>query len=460
MSGRNRAGTLILGAGQAGLQLAVTLRQLGDAGAAGQETERAQGREREPITLVGEEPHPPYQRPPLSKEFLTGAAGEEALELRRPAFYAESGITLLRGERVETIRLDPAEAANAPGAVGAAVTGTGRRIPFARLALTVGAAPRRLRVPGAQLTGVCYLRDRDDAVDLKIRLAAAERVVVIGGGFVGLEAAAAARALGKTVTVVEAAPRLIGRAVAPSVSEFYRSAHERRGTRVLLSAGVTAIEGRGGRVAAVHLADGTRLAADLVLVGIGVVPRTELAEHLGLACDGGILVDGYARTSNPHVVAAGDCTVQPHPLTGEGLVRIESVQNAVAQAGTAAATLLGRAPQAPAVPWFWSHQGDLKLQIAGLSAGHDGTVLRGDPATERFSVLYYRHGRLLAIDAVNSPADYMVVRKVLTEGGTIPPELAAEAATPLKELAALALADGQRLGLGSWRHERSRTRVA
>jgi 3-phenylpropionate/trans-cinnamate dioxygenase ferredoxin reductase subunit len=435
MSDRNRAGTLILGAGQAGLQLAVTLRQLGDA---------------EPITLIGEEPHAPYQRPPLSKEFLTGAAGEEALALRTPAFYADADITLVRGERVDELRLaavpvDATAAATAsaaptavPAALGHATTSAGRRIPFARLALTVGAAPRRLLVPGSGLTGVCYLRDRDDAVDLKIRLAAAHRVVVIGGGFIGLEAAAAARALGKQATVVEAADRLIGRAVAPSVSEFYRRAHERRGTPVLLNAAVTAIEGANGRVAAVHLADGTRLPADLVMVGIGVVPRTELAEQLGIACERGILVDEYARTSNPHVVAAGDCTVQPHPRRGGGTVRIESVQNAVAQATIAAATLLGRPPQAPAVPWFWSHQGDLKLQIAGLSAGYDSTVLRGDPDTEHFSVLYYRDGELLAVDAVNAPADYMVVRKLLTGGGTIPPALAADAATSLKSLATAA----------------------
>lgn len=423
MSGRNRAGTLILGAGQAGLQLAVTLRQLGDA---------------EPITLVGEEPHAPYQRPPLSKEFLTGDSGEDALALRTPGFYADSGITLVRGERVERIGLVAAATDGSSAPVGTALTGAGRRIPFDRLALTVGAAPRRLPVPGADLAGVCYLRDRDDAVDLKIRLAAAERVVVIGGGFIGLEAAAAARALGKRVAVVEAADRLIGRAVAPSVSEFYRGAHERRGTRVLLSAGVTGIEGRGGRVRAVLLSDGTRLDADLVVIGIGVQPRTELAEQLGLACDRGILVDRHARTSSPHVVAAGDCTVQPHPLTGEGLVRIESVQNAVAQATTAAATLLGRVAQGLAVPWFWSHQGDLKLQIAGLSAGYDATVLRGDPRTERFSVLYYRQDRLLAIDAVNSPADYMVVRKVLNQGGTIAPDLVGDDTTALKDLAALA----------------------
>lgn len=423
MSGLNRTGTLILGAGQAGLQTAVTLRQLGDAA---------------PITLVGEEPHPPYQRPPLSKEFITGGLGRDGLALRIPAFYADSGVTLLRGERVEEIRLDAGAAGDEGATGGEAVTGAGRRIPFARLAFTVGAAPRRLRVPGAELAGVCYLRDQDDAVDLKIRLAAAERVVVIGGGFIGLEAAAAARALGRTVTVVEAADRLIGRAVAPRVSEFYRAAHERRGTRVLLSAGVVAIEERAGRVGAVLLADGTRVPADLVVVGIGVQPRTELAEAAGIRCDGGIVVDACARTSAPGVVAAGDCTVQPHPVTGEGQVRIESVQNAVAQATTAAATLLGRTPPPPAVPWFWSHQGDLRLQIAGLSAGYDATVLRGDPAAERFCVLYYRGERLLAIDTVNSPAEYMVVRKLLGQGGTIAPELAADQAVPLKELAALA----------------------
>lgn len=420
--GDRAAGTLILGAGQAGLQTAVTLRQLGDT---------------EPITLIGEEAHAPYQRPPLSKEFLTGGAGEDALALRTPAFYADADITLVRGARIDTLRLDTGACASvlAPGApIGLATASTGRSFPFARLVLTPGAAPRRLQVPGSELTGVCYLRDRDDAVDLKIRLAAAQRVVVIGGGFIGLEAAAAARALGKHVTVVEAADRLIGRAVAPGVSEFYRRAHIRRGTPVVLNAAVTAIEGRRGRVAAVRLADGTRLAADLVMVGIGVVPRTELAEQLGLACDRGILVDEYARTSMKNVVAAGDCTVQPHPRTGEGRVRIESVQNAVAQAAIAAATLLGRPPQAPPVPWFWSHQGDLKLQIAGLSTGYDTAVLRGDPDSERFSVLYYRADELLAIDAVNSPADYMLVRKLLTHGGTIPADLAATP-TPLKLLA-------------------------
>jgi 3-phenylpropionate/trans-cinnamate dioxygenase ferredoxin reductase subunit len=258
--------------------------------------------------------------------------------------------------------------------------------------------------------------------------------VVVGGGFIGLEAAAAARAQGKAVTVVEAADRLAARNVAPVVSEFLRQAHARRGTRVLLSAAVTAFSGDRGRVTGVVLADGTELPADVVVVGIGVVPRTELAERIGLECDGAIVVDAHARTSVPLVVAAGDCTSRPHPLTGEGRVRLESVQNAVAQATVAAATLLGRLDDPRSVPWFWSKQGDVRLQIAGLSAGHDTVVVRGEPDSERFSALYYREGRLLAVDAVNSPVDYMVVRKALAQGTTIAAEKAADSGTPLKNL--------------------------
>ncbi|WP_051839648.1 NAD(P)/FAD-dependent oxidoreductase [Streptomyces sp. NRRL F-5126] len=404
-----RDGTLIVGASQAGLQLAVSLRQLGDTGR---------------ITLVGEEAHAPYQRPPLSKEFLAGAAELDSLAFRAPSFYADNGIDLVCGERITAVR------------PGLATTASGRTLPHRRLALTTGASPRRLRVPGADLAGVHYLRDHDDAAGLRGELASARRVVVVGGGFIGLEAASVARAAGRSVTVVEAADRLLGRAVTPLVSEFYARAHRRRGVEVLLSAGVAGFEPAegGGRVGAVVLGDGSSLAADLVLVGVGAVPRTELAEQLGLACEGGIVVDAQARTSDPAVVAAGDCTVQPHPVTGEGLVRIESVQNAVAQAQTAAATLLGRPAPAGAVPWFWSFQGDLRLQIAGLSAGHDTYVVRGDVDGEHFSVLYYRDGRLLAVDAVNRPADYMAVRKALTQGATVPPGAAADGSVPLKSL--------------------------
>jgi 3-phenylpropionate/trans-cinnamate dioxygenase ferredoxin reductase subunit len=275
-------------------------------------------------------------------------------------------------------------------------------------------------------------------------LAVAAHVVVIGGGFIGLEAAAAATGAGKDVTVVDVADRLLGRAVAPVVSEFYSDAHQRRGTRVVLRAGVAAIEaasatvgataGDGGRVGGVRLADGRLLPADLVLVGIGLEPRTELAGQLGLEVDNGIVVDSCARTSNPAVVAAGDCTTLPHPLTGEGRLRIESVQNAIAQAQAAAASLLGRPAATRAVPWFWSDQADLKLQIAGLSHGYDQVVVRGAPLSERFSVLYYAADKLIAVDAINTPRDYMVARKVLGEGGTLPADRVADASVPLKEL--------------------------
>lgn len=412
------AGTLVVGAGQAGVQLAGALRQLGDLG---------------PITLIGAEPHAPYQRPPLSKEFLSGSAAAETLAFRTPAWYAQQRIELVSGERVVELALPDG------GRPGIARTTGGRSLHFARLALTVGARPRRLDVAGADLDGIHYLRGLDDAIRLRDRMAGASRVVVVGGGFIGLEAAAAARAQGKRVTVVEAADRLVGRSVAPVVSGFLRQAHERRGTTVLLA---TEVVGFGGtrRVETVRLAGGRELPADLVLVGVGVVPRTELAEKVGLECDGdlggGIVVDAAARTSHAAVVAAGDCTVLPHPMTGVGRVRLESVPGAVAQAGIAAATLLGRSADTRTVPWFWSNQGDLKLQIAGLSTGYDRYVVRGEPDSERFAVLYYRDGELIAVDAVNAPADYLVVRKALTTGRTLPAGNAADASIPLKSLLA------------------------
>jgi len=406
-------GTLIIGASQAGLQIAVSLREAGDTA---------------PITLVGEEAHAPYQRPPLSKAYLLGGTDLEKLWLRTPEFLAQRDISLVTGERIESLALDGA------GPSGTAYTVGGRRLGFDRLALTVGARPRRLEAPGADLDGVTYLRTADDAALLRDLQSGAESVVVIGGGFIGLEAAAVARAQGKRVTVVEAADRLIGRAVAPVVSEFYRAAHARRGVEIRTDARVTWLAGHNGHVQAVELSDGTWIPADLVIVGIGVVPRTKLARQLGLECDGGIVVDRCARTSNRHVVAAGDCTVQPHPLTGAGRVRIESVQNAVSQAKAAAASLAGLREPNDAVPWFWSDQYELKLQIAGLSIGHDHHVVRGDLGGESFSVLYYRQDRLIAVDAVNAPGDYMAVRKALTQGATIAAAAAADPSVPLREL--------------------------
>lgn len=406
------AGTLIVGASQAGLQLAVSLRELGDTA---------------PITLVGAEAHPPYQRPPLSKDYLARRIEAESLALRSPAFYTDHGIDLICGQRVDELSLYRDGCGGGYGR-----TDRGRELRFDRLALTTGAAPRRLTLPGADLDGVCYLRDLDDARRLRTRLAEARHVVVVGGGFVGLEAAAVARSCGLEVTVVEVADRLIARAVGPVVSDFFKAAHERRGTRVRLGTGVSAFQGNRGRVTAVVLADGSEMPADVVVVGVGMVPHTELAKQLGLECDGGIVVDRYARTSKRNVVAAGDCTVLPHPMTGEGRVRLESVNNAVTQAQIAAATLMGRFEVARSIPWFWSNQGDLRLQIAGLAQGFNQYVVRGRPDRERFSVLYYRNDQLLAADAINSPGDYMTARKALAMGKTIPPELAADADTPLK----------------------------
>lgn len=403
-------GLLVVGASQAGVQLAASLRDFGHEGT---------------VQLVGAEPLPPYQRPPLSKAYLAGATTAATLALRSPEFLQQRAIDLVVGERVVELDLD----------AGHGRTDVGRELRFARVALTTGARPRRLAVPGAELPEVHYLRDVRDADALKDALPRAQRVVVVGGGFVGLEAASVATTYGKQVVVVEFADRLIGRAVSKQVSEFYRAAHERRGVCIRTGTGVRAITGT-GRVEAVVCDDGTTIPADLVLVGVGAVPRTELAELLGLELDGGVVVDAAAQTSDPRVVAAGDCTVQPHPITGEGRVRLESVQNAVDQAKVAAATLTGTAVPAGSVPWFWSDQGDLKLQIAGLSAGSDEQVVRGDPGKEKFSVLHFRAGLLTAVDCVNRPSDYLLVRQALKRGATLTPDAARDQRVELKALLA------------------------
>ena len=403
---------LIVGGGQAAVHLASSLRDL-DWQAA--------------VTIVSEEDHAPYQRPPLSKAFLSGNAQVTTLEFRSAEHYERDRITVLTGQRVTDVR------AAAPGRPGAAITESGGRLEFGHLALATGARPRRLAVPGADLAGICYLRDAGHALELRARLSAAERVLVVGGGFIGLEAAAAATAQGKTVTVVEATDRLIGRVVAPVISDFYAAAHRRRGVRILLGTGVSRFEGVNETVTGAYLSDGTFVPADLVIIGIGAEPRTELAERLGLACAGGIVVDAFARTSDPAIVAVGDCAITPHPAAADrSLVRFESYGHAIDHAKVAAATLAGMPAPYDATPWFWSDQGTLKLQIAGLSGGFDQTVLRGDLGEEKFSVLYYRDGRLLAVHAVNCPRDYLAVRRALAAGHEIPAESAADAGQPLK----------------------------
>lgn len=403
-------GILVVGASHAGVELAASLRVNGHRG---------------PVTVVGSAPDAPYQRPPLSKAFLKGQIGANALALRTPQFYRDQHITVVPGAHIVDVDLDR----------GCARTDAGAEFGFERLALTTGARVRRAPVPGADLPGVCYLHTLDDARLLMGCLPKANRVVIIGGGFIGLEAASIARDWACTVVVVEAQDRLAARAVDPIVSGFLLDAHRRRGTEIRLNRTVTEIEGSAESVSGVLLDDGTRVPADLVLIGIGVQPRIELAELLCLEVrQQAIVVDRFQRTSDPRVVAAGDCTLAPNPLQPEQYVRLESVQNAVDQARAAAATLVGKAEPYSAVPWFWSDQGNLKLQMAGLSDGFDDVVVRGSQTEECFSALYYCAGRLIAGTSVNRAPDYLAVRKALSTGSTISPDRAADTDVSLKHL--------------------------
>ncbi len=388
------SGMLVVGGGQAGAQAAMSLRTLGYDG---------------DVTIAGAEDRIPYQRPPLSKAFLGGTATADSLHLRNPHYYDKAGIDVRCSARVTDVELE----VDSDEAGGVAYLEDGSLIEFDRLMLAVGGRPRRLAVPGAELDGIHYLRTVEDATRLLAGLAGARRVVVVGGGFIGLEAASMARGRGLDVTVVEVGDRLLARAVDPAMSQFLLAAHIRRGSKFRLGRGVVGFDGADGTVDAVLLDDGDRLSADVVVVGVGLEPRLELAHLLGLQTQGAIVVDASARTSDPRVVAAGDCTLMPHPLTGEGMVRLESVQNAVDQAKVAAATMLDIPAVHNTVPWFWSHQGDLAIQMAGLTQGYDDVVRGGDLATEQFSLSYYASGTLIAVHAVNRPQDYLAGRRDL-----------------------------------------------
>jgi 3-phenylpropionate/trans-cinnamate dioxygenase ferredoxin reductase subunit len=409
-----KAGVLIVGASQAGVQLATSLRDFGYS---------------EPITLIGAERHAPYQRPPLSKRALKNSPTPEALQFRSESFYESQGITLALDRRIT--HADKNEDGS-----GVAWTHRGEAISFDRLALTVGARPRRLQIPGADLSGVVTLRSVDQAAELYGRLNAGHRIVVIGGGFIGLEVAATARQLGKEVTVVLSSDKLMARAVGAPVSDFFYNAHLRRGVDIQLSSRPTAfIDDGNGSVGAVELEDGRRLPCDLVVLGVGATPRTELAEHLGLEVAGGIIVDERCLTSDGRTVAAGDCVVCPNPVDWhDGPIRFESVNTAIEQAKVAAATLAGAVAAYCTVPWFWSDQDSLKLQVTGLNAGYDRMVIRGVPADEAFTVLYYRQDRLISAECVNRPSDFMAAKSALNSGRSIDPDRAADVTTPLKHL--------------------------
>ncbi len=409
-------GLLIIGASQSGVQLAISLRGLGFT---------------EHITLLGEENHRPYQRPALSKEFLQDTVDKENLIFRSNEYWEDHDIELVKGARIE--RIDK----NADGS-GTAHATDGRSWSFRRLALAVGARARQLELPGAELGGVMYLRSADDALALKARLGDVSDAVVVGGGFIGLEAACSLHALGKNATVLEYGPRLVGRAVGEETADYFLKAHRERGIDIHLNARMSRfIEGKDGRVAGVELANGTVVPAQLVIVGIGVIPNTELAEQLGLEIDNGIVVDHHALASDGTTIAVGDVANMPNPVPGAAVddrIRLESVNNAIEHAKVAAYSLVGQSEDYAGIPWFWSNQADLKLQIAGLTSGYDQTVVRRDDERKKFSVLYYRRGQIIAADCVNQPLDFMAVRSALGKGQNIPAREAADPTVQLKKI--------------------------
>ena len=397
---------VVIGAGQAGVQAAFSLRDEGFAGE---------------IHLIGDEPGSPYQRPPLSKAFLLGKVGGDALLLKSAALYDEYRICLRLNRRA--IGIDPARRC--------VTLDDGDSLGYDALVLATGARNRTLDVPGAGLGGVMTLRTRRDAERLKEQLARARRAVVVGAGFIGLEFAAVARTLDIDVTVAEIAARPLMRALSVEMAGFLRGRHERAGVTFAFETGVRAITGD-TQVDGVELTSGERLASDLVLVGVGARANTELAEAAGLEVRDGIVVDRRLRTSEAHIYAIGDCAAHPNRHSGRPLTRLESVQNATDQGRTVAAAILGRPVAYEALPWFWSDQGELKLQIAGVSDGHDLAVIRGDPGQGRFSVFCFRADRLIAVESMNMGPDHVLARRLLAAGGPITPSQAADHNVPLK----------------------------
>jgi 3-phenylpropionate/trans-cinnamate dioxygenase ferredoxin reductase component len=397
---------LIIGGGQAGAQAIDTLRREGFGGR---------------LVLIGDEPELPYQRPPLSKKYLSGEMAADRLLFRHRSFYDEHRVELKLGCRA--VRLD--------AAARQVELADGETLPYDRLLLCLGAESRRLTCPGATLAGVHYLRGLADVAPIQTGFKPQARVVVIGGGYIGLETAATCRKMGCEVTVLEMADRIMNRVVAPSVSQYFAQEHQTHGVNVICDTRVIRLEGA-GRVEQVVCADGSSHAADLVIVGVGAVATTELASNAGLTCDNGIVVDEYCRTSDAAIYAAGDCTNHPSPRFGRR-VRLESVDNAFEQAKTAALNLLDRAVAHDRVPWFWSDQFDNKLLIVGLSQDYDRQVLRGDPASRSFSICYLKGRELLAVEAVNHSKDYMAARKLIAERALMRVEVLADSGLALKE---------------------------
>jgi 3-phenylpropionate/trans-cinnamate dioxygenase ferredoxin reductase component len=401
----------IVGAGLAGFQVASVLRD-----------QQYQGR----VVLIGDEPHRPYHRPPLSKAYLLNAPDELSVAMRPDAFYADKKIEIMTSIRAVSIDRTHRKLALDNGSV----------IDFEHLVLAVGARNRTLHVPGYDLNGVFFLRHLEEARALRVRLHKAKQAVVIGAGFIGLEFASAALKLGVAVTVLEVADRAMSRALSAPMSTLFSREHSKSGMRFLFNTQLKRLIDDEGRVAGVETVDGTVIDADLVLIGIGVIPNVELAATCNLEIRNGIAVDANLATADPNISAVGDCASYPSPYTTEEFVRLESIQNATDQARCVAARILGRPLPYSAVPWFWSDQGALKLQIAGLTVGHDEAVVRGDPAGTSCSVFCFRGGRLLGVETVNRPADHMAARRLVGNHIALSPAQAADETVDLKRLAA------------------------
>ena len=398
--------TIIAGAGHAGGQTAISLRQAGYDGR---------------VIVCGAEPVPPYQRPPLSKKYLSSELARERVFLRPESFYSRSDVELRLGNAIRTV--DPEHRT--------VVLDDGDSLAFTDLVIATGSRPRRLDAPGAELGNIFYLRTLEDADAIRAELVAGRRLAVVGGGYIGLEIASTAKRLGLEVCVIEAADRILGRVTAPEMSAYYTRAHRARGVNIRLSTAVAAFEGD-GTVEGVNCGAET-IPADIVVMGIGIVPDVQLAASAGIRCDDGIVVDERCATSAARVYAVGDCTRHPNPILGRAL-RLESVHNALEQARTAAANIAGTPARYEQVPWFWSDQFDLKLQMVGMSQGYDTIVQRGSMDADDFAMFYLKDGVLIAVDAVNRPREFMACRKLVPERPHIDPSMLADESVPMQEM--------------------------
>lgn len=405
-----RYDVVIVGAGHGGAQAAIALRQAKFEGS---------------IAIIGDEPELPYERPPLSKEYFSGEKTFERIMIRPAAFWEERKVEMLLGRRVVSV--------DAPAHL--VTTSDGETIGYGHLIWATGGAPRRLGCSGNDATGVHTVRTRADADRMMAELPGVTRAVVIGGGYIGLEAAAVLAKAGKQVVLLEALDRVLARVAGEPLSRFFEAEHRAHGVDVRLGVAVDCIETTDGKATGVRLKDGEVISAEMVIVGIGIVPAVQPLIDAGAEGGNGVAVDGHCRTSLPDVFAIGDCALHANAFADGMPVRLESVQNANDQATVAAKTIAGVEAHYDAVPWFWSNQYDLKLQTVGLSTGHDAAILRGDPASRSFSVIYLKDGQVIALDCVNATKDYVQGRKLVVERLAIDPARLADAATPLKEMA-------------------------